>query len=104
MESLGFEWVPAMHIGKGCTVHLEDGEIPMTGRLVVKVSKHLTAVIDGVIHDTYNPSENRGSTIYPPGYTKEELPKGAYQMDNGYWCYSPNRCVYGYYKLKSYTS
>lgn len=95
MKSIGFEWKPTMLIGQGCKVHLTDGELPM-GRLVVSVSKHYTAVIDGVINDTHDPSE-RGATIYPEGYNQSELPKGAYQMDNGAWCYKPDRCVYGYY-------
>jgi hypothetical protein len=34
-------------IGGGCTVHLRDGELPR-GRLIVSVSKHVLAVIDGV--------------------------------------------------------
>jgi len=67
--SLGFEWVPTMAVGQGCQVHMRPTEIP-NGRLIVKVSKHLSAVIDGVIHDTHNPA--RGGT----------------------------RCVYGYYIQK----
>src|SRR5690349_4866480 len=51
MRSLGWSWVPTMHIGSGCKVHLVDGELPM-GRLIVAVSKHYTTVIDGVVHDT----------------------------------------------------
>ena len=66
MEQLGFKWTPTMQIGSGCTVHLKDGEIPMIGRLVVSVSKHLTAVIDGVIHDTHDPQ--RGGTRCVYGY------------------------------------
>lgn len=96
MRSLDFKWVPTMLIGSGCVVHLTDGELP-GGRLVVAVSKHYTAVIDGVIHDTHNPSE-RGTTVYPPGYPKDELPKGARWLSNGNgWAYSPERCVYGYW-------
>src|SRR5262249_20667790 len=53
-ESLGWAWGPTMRIGQGCRVHLHDGELP-AGRLVVVLSKHLTAVIDGVIHDTHDP-------------------------------------------------
>lgn len=52
LESLGWKWVPTMKIGSGCKVHLRPEELPK-GRLIVKVSKHLTCVIDGVIHDTY---------------------------------------------------
>jgi len=69
MAELGFIWTPTMGIGTGCTVHLRANELP-SGRLVVSVSKHVCAVIDGVIHDVYNP--DRGGT----------------------------RCVYGFYKLK----
>jgi hypothetical protein len=65
----GFEWVPTMKVGMGCQVHLRPDELP-TGALIVKVSKHLTAVVDGIIEDTHDPS--RGG----------------------------KRCVYGYYRKK----
>lgn len=63
MESLGFKWTPAMAIGSGCKVHLKDGELPK-GRLVVNVSKHMVAVIDGVIHDTFDPSRDGTRCVY----------------------------------------
>lgn len=63
MESLGWMWTPTMHIGSGCTVHLADGELPM-GRLIVAVSKHYAAVIDGVIHDTHNPARDGSRCVY----------------------------------------
>jgi hypothetical protein len=53
MRGLGFEWTPTMQIGSGCKVHLRAEELP-TGRLVVVVSGHYTAVLDGVLHDTYD--------------------------------------------------
>lgn len=68
MTRMGFEWVPTMKLGSGCVVHLRDGELPM-GRLVVALSKHYVAVIDGVIYDTHDCSRDG------------------------------NRCVYGYFKL-----
>jgi hypothetical protein len=64
----GWEWVPTMQIGCGWRVHLRAEELPK-GRLVVRLSRHLTAVVDGVINDIYNP-DRRGT-----------------------------RCVYGYFKL-----
>lgn len=67
MDLLGWEWVPTMGIGTGCKMHLCAAELPQ-GRIVVNVSHHFTAVVDGVINDTYDPS--RGGT----------------------------RCVYGYYR------
>ena len=61
--SLGFKWIPTMIVGKGCQVHLRADELPV-GRLIVKVSKHLTAVIDGVIQDTHNPSRQGTRCVY----------------------------------------
>jgi len=98
MSSLGFVWVPTMQVGSGCKVHLNEKELP-GGRLIVVVSKHYTAVIDGVIHDTHNPSE-RGSTIYGNNFPVDELPKGAVKLENGNgYSYSPERCVYGYWHI-----
>ena len=50
MKSIGWSWVPTMIFGKGCRVHLVGEELP-AGRLVVRVSSHLPAVSDGVVHD-----------------------------------------------------
>src|SRR5271170_1345344 len=69
MKSLGWVWTPTMKIGSGCTVHLRANELPR-GRLVVSVSRHVVAVIDGVIHDTHDPS--RGGTRCVYGYWKNE--------------------------------
>lgn len=63
MKNLGFTWVPTMGIGTGCTVHLKEDELPK-GRLVVHVSRHSTAVIDGTIHDTYDPSRDGTRCVY----------------------------------------
>lgn len=96
MTSIGWKWTPTMRIGTGCTVHLDENELP-AGRLIVAVSKHYTTVIDGVIHDAFDPSE-RGSTIYPHNTPVEAMPKGVYLLENGNgWAYSPKRCVYGYW-------
>ena len=67
-ESLGWKWTPTMQIGSGCTVHLRADELP-SGRLIVSVSKHLTAVIDGVIHDTHDCSRRGTRCVY--GYWQE---------------------------------
>lgn len=78
LESIGWEWVPTMHIGSGCTVHLADGELP-SGRLIVSLSRHVTAVIDGVIHDIGDPQRD---TL---------IVKGGVQR-------IARRCVYGYWR------
>lgn len=61
--SLGWKWTPTMAIGKGCTVHLREGELPM-GRLIVRVSRHLVAVIDGVMHDTHDCGRDGSRCVY----------------------------------------
>lgn len=71
-EHYGFQWVPTMQIGKGCTTHLRDGELP-NGRIVAQVTRHLTAVIDGEINDTYDPSRGGTRCVY------------------GYWCKAPDQ-------------
>lgn len=81
MRQWGFEWVPTMRVGQGCTTHLLKGELPEQGRLVVSVSKHYTAVIDGVIHDTHDPTR---ATIW--------FDAGGNRMTH--------RCVYGYWRLR----
>jgi hypothetical protein len=65
LESIGWTWTPTMSIGSGCKVHLRADELP-GGRIIASLSKHLTAVIDGVICDTHDPS--RGGTRCVYGY------------------------------------
>jgi hypothetical protein len=65
LELLGWRWTPTMHIGSGCKVHLRAEELPK-GRLVVALSKHSVAVIDGVVHDIYDCT--RGGTRCVYGY------------------------------------
>lgn len=92
MASLGWTWTPTMLIGQGCKVHLTDGELPM-GRLIVNVSKHFTAVIDGVIRDTHDPQREVHWTEPDFG---QHLKVGQTRNVNGiHWI--SRRCVYGYY-------
>lgn len=59
-----FLWTPTMFIGSGCTVHLRTGELPARGALIVSLSKHLTAVLDGIVHDTHDPSRQGTRCVY----------------------------------------
>ena len=63
---LGWEWTPTMQIGSGCQVHLAIGELPDQGPLVVSLSRHIAAVVDGWVHDTDDPT--RGGTRCVYGY------------------------------------
>lgn len=70
MADLGWHWVPLTKIGTGCRVHLRADELP-AGPLIARVSRHWCAVIDGVIHDTSDPSRGGTRCVYgiylPPG-------------------------------------
>lgn len=61
--SLGWRWTPTMHIGQGCKTHMRENELP-GGKIIVRLSKHLVTVIDGVIHDTHDPSRNGMRCVY----------------------------------------
>lgn len=62
-NELGWTWVPLMGIGTGCTIHARGDELPK-GRLILRLSKHLTAMIDGVLHDTYDCTREGTRGVY----------------------------------------
>lgn len=64
LAHLGLVWTPTMSIGSGCQVHMRENELPSKGRLVVSLSQHYTAVIDGEIYDTHDPSRNGTRCVY----------------------------------------
>lgn len=69
MQGLGWTWHPTMHIGSGCRVHLRADELP-GGTIVCKLSRHVCTMIDGVVHDTYDPSRDGTRCVY--GYWTKE--------------------------------
>ena len=73
--SLGFKWVSTMGIGTGCKVHVHPHELP-NGTLILQVSKHLTAFIDGVVHDTHNCSKDGKRCVYGYYHREKELTFG----------------------------
>lgn len=83
LQALGWTWHPTMQIGSGAQVHLCEEELPM-GRLVVAVSRHLVAVIDRVVHDTF---DCQRETLIPDE-------NGIAGSGHGRIA---RRCVYGYY-------
>lgn len=60
---IAFEWVPCMKIGSGCTVHVRADELP-TGKLILNLSRHISCMLDGVVHDTYDPSREGTRCVY----------------------------------------
>lgn len=71
LASIGWRWIPTMQVGSGCKVHLREEELP-SGRLIVSVSRHLVAVIDGVVHDTHDPARDGTRCVYGY-YTRQEV-------------------------------
>lgn len=63
VEEMGWRWHSTMGIGTGCTVHLRADELPHD-RLIVRASKHYTAMINGTIRDTYDPSREGTRCVY----------------------------------------
>ena len=63
LEQLGWRWVSCMEIGTGCQVHLCESELPY-GVLVVRLSKHLTCVKNGVLYDTYDCTREGSRCVY----------------------------------------
>lgn len=111
MVALGWKWTPTMSIGTGCKVHLRTDELP-TGRLIVSVSKHYTSIIDGVIHDTYDPQreeewlepdcgqelQKNQRRLGPYDPTKQNTVGGGHGIAT-----TRGRCVYGYWSLAKVT-
>jgi hypothetical protein len=73
----GFDWVPLMKIGSGCTANLCEEDLP-SGILICRLSRHLCAVIDKVVYDTQDSQRHR---IVVEHGNKRIM----------------RRCVYGYY-------
>lgn len=92
MAGLGFTWTATMGIGTGTKVHLDAAELP-AGVLVVSVSRHMTAVIDGVIHDTYDPRRETHCT--EP--CRLPVPEGYWTHDGISMHHVARRAVYGYW-------
>jgi hypothetical protein len=58
----GFTWTPTMKVGAGTTVHVSTGEVP--DNCILRLSRHVVAVVDGVVHDTYDPSRDGTRAVY----------------------------------------
>lgn len=63
LADAGWEWVPVMGIGTGVRMHVRPGELP-DGRIIVRLSRHVSAVIDGTVHDTFDPSRSGTRAVY----------------------------------------
>lgn len=95
LESLGWQWIPTMFIGQGCKVHLRADELP-DGKIICRLSKHLTAVINGVVNDIYNPAREIAVSEFKQTLNEEQKKQFA-EVEHKY---ISERCVYGYFQKK----
>lgn len=63
LRELGYAWTPTMKIGSGVTMHLRTSELP-PGRIIVRLSRHVAAVVDGRLHDTHDCSRGGARAVY----------------------------------------
>ncbi len=64
MRALGAVWTPTFGHGKRTVRLCVDAYGLPPGRLAVYVRHHVTAVIDGVIHDTHDPNRGGARCVY----------------------------------------
>lgn len=65
VANMGGTWVATSGPGAGFKAHMRPDELP-AGRIIVRVSKHYAAVIDGVLYDNHDCT--RGGTRGVYGY------------------------------------
>ena len=68
VDRLGWFWTPTMSVGSGCRVHLNATDLPR-GRMICRLSRHLCAVVDAVVHDDHDPRRGGSRCVY--GYWTE---------------------------------
>ena len=56
LEDLGWEYISCNDDGQ--EIFFREGQLPEKGTIICRIDKHAVAVIDGVIHDTFNSSGN----------------------------------------------
>jgi hypothetical protein len=69
LADLGWRWVPTMRIGAGCTTHLRASDLPQ-GEIVVRLSRHLLAVVDHTMQDIYRDDRDGTRCVY--GYWEKK--------------------------------
>lgn len=63
MAKLGWIWQPTAEFGSKERLHL-GADFPQKGTYIVRLSKHVVAVIDGVIYDNHDPQRGGRRMVY----------------------------------------
>lgn len=72
VKAFGGEWHACMGIGTGCTVHMDESELPK-GTIIVNLSHHLSCIKNGVINDTHDCSRHGRRCVYGYWVFEEEI-------------------------------
>ncbi len=70
LRDRGWEFVTLANVGSAASSHMRADELPK-GRIIVRLTKHLSAVVDHEIHDIYDPSFGGERRVY--GYFREAI-------------------------------
>jgi len=60
----GWHFVSLMEVGKQRERNPRFCDLPTTGTIIAGVSNHMCAVVDGVIHDSHDPTRGGTRTVY----------------------------------------
>ena len=74
LEMWGWKWTAKMGIGTGCTTHLKADELPR-GTLILSLSGHYAAFVDGLLHDNHDCSRNGTRCVYGYWQKPEDRPR-----------------------------
>lgn len=73
LKELGFVWVPLCRPGQPGP-RLDPANLPKRGRLILRLSKHLAAFVDGTLCDIYDCSRGATRMVYGYWIAPRELP------------------------------
>lgn len=59
----GWEWHTQMRVGQKARTHVLPYELPRED-VIVRLSGHMSAIVNGEIHDTFDPSREGTRTVY----------------------------------------
>lgn len=76
MAELGFDWMATTLPNGNAVTMLRPDELPM-GRLVVAIQGHYSAVLDGVLHDTFDASREGKAAVYGYWMLRQKQATGA---------------------------
>lgn len=63
LSDKGMSWHSCMTIGSGCQTHVTQSDLP-AGRLVLRLSRHFAAWVDGTLCDTHDSSRDGSRCVY----------------------------------------